>query len=129
MRTEVTPSTSSAAAVTASARAGVVMMLVGSDEPAGKCWASTSCPVTDSGCTRNCSVWDRPVRRPAMPDPSAARRSRLTMATGTGRLVTTAPTLDQKPLRVGSSWPGRGTNGQNSPRPNSSSAAGRTSRA
>ena len=44
----------------------------------------------------------------------------------TGRRVTNPPTRDHTPVRVGSSWPTFGTNGQNNRRPNSTIAAGST---
>ena len=124
-----TPSTAPTASRACSAEPSGTSTVVGCEEPAGKCSASTSWPVTDSGVARNCSVSERPLRSPASGSASTASTSSAATVTATGRVVTNDATRAQRPVRVGSSWPTRGTNGQNRRRPKIVIAAGSTSSA
>ena len=107
-RTDCTPSTPATAARTAAALSAGAMTTVGWDAPAGKCRASTCCPVTDSGFARNCSVWDRPLVMPTRGSASSTSSATPTAVTSRGRAVTTAATLAQKPsarrLVVADAW-------------------------
>ena len=111
---------------TASARCAEAMTTVGSVSPLGKCSASVEYPSTDSACTRNCSVWDRPSGVARMPVHSSASAPIETAATGAGRRATADATRCQTPLSVSARAPILGMNGQNSFRPNRPSSGGST---
>ncbi len=122
---DTTPGTPFAAATTASTDAGFVSTAAGADEPAGNALASVSEPSTASGFTRNCSFWLSPTETPIEPSAITTSTRVAPMPTTFGRRCTSSPMRPQN--RPSRGWsPTRGTKGQNSPRPNTTIAAGST---
>ena len=112
------------AAVTVARSALGAMTRVGSPDPAGKCWPSTSSPITESGLPVNESVCERPRvfswPANAMATPSSAV---VTSQVDRGRRPTLRATLDHTPDSFSSTSSWRGTLGQNTQRPSSTSNA------
>ena len=126
-RADATPSTALAAAATAGAASGFGQHGDRLGAPAGNARARVSAPATASGFARNCSVSDSPVRSPAAQGEDGEEqggRAADLAAAGAQQLAEAAP---DRPS--GTAPPTRGTNGQNRPRPKSTSAAGSTNRA
>ena len=103
--------------------------MAGEVAPAGKASASTSWPIAASGATLNCSVEDRPTFTPVAPKLKIAKIAKPAIETITGRLLTPRPSFAQRPFSDLFTPPNFGTNGQNKPRPNTTIAAGSTTKA
>ena len=124
---ETTPGVDVIACSTSAVFAVEAMTRVGSVRPLGKWSASVSYPLTDSACTRNCSVCERPTGVVARPRHSSIRPVIATAETRAGLRATASATRCQMPLSVRAFAPTLGTNGQNSRLPNSASSGGSTS--
>ena len=107
----------------------MAITIAGDVAPAGKASASTSWPTAASGATLNCSVEESPTFTPVAPKLKIARITKPAIETMTGRLLTPRPSLAQRPFSDLFTPPNFGTNGQNKPRPKTTIAAGRTTRA
>ena len=129
MVTRGPPGTPEAAARTCSAADVREITTTGWELPGVKARLSVSWPVMASTRSRNRSVCDRPLRTPTIPSASTASAPTLTAVMMTGLRDTAAPTRDHRPVRAGSGRPSLGANGQNSPLPKATIAAGRTSSA
>ena len=129
MVTSATPLTFSAADATSSSKPLLAITIAGDVDPAGKASANTSWPTAASGATRNCSVEESPTFTPVAPKLKIARMINPAIDTITGRLLTPRPSLAQRPFSDLFTPPNFGTKGQNKPRPKTTIAAGRTTKA
>ena len=128
---EATPGTAAARDTTCWALPAEVTTTVGSALPAGKDRPMRSAAAIASGFWRNCSLVGSPVRTCVRPTLSAPSRARPATTKTTGRADT------RRPMRCQTEWsestsaacPSRGTSGQNTQRPKSTSVVGRTTRA
>jgi len=84
-------------------------------------------PLTDSACTRNCSVCDKPVGVVSRPVHSAASAAIAAVATTAGLRATASAMRCHTPLSVRGFAPTCGMNGQNNRLPKSPRSGGRTS--
>ncbi len=108
----------------------MVITCTGSVVPAGKESASRWAAVIASGSWRNWSAGSRPVLIESVPLASTARPAIVTATKVRGRRATALPTRCQIEWESTSTVsPTRGTRGQKTHRPNSTSAAGSTTSA
>ena len=129
MVTSATPLTFSAAAATSSSNPLFAITIAGDVAPAGNASARTSWPTAASGATRNCSVEESPTFTPVAPKLRIAKITKPAIETITGRLLTPRPSFAQRPFSDLFTPPNFGTNGQNKPRPKTTIAAGKTTKA
>ena len=100
---------------------------VGLEVPAGKDSARRSPAAIASGSSRNWSARPSPVSTRSSPIASSARTAVVVPTSSAGRRCTTPPTRRQSEVCSASGVaPSRGTRGQNTHRPHSTSRAGST---
>ena len=129
IRAESTPSTPSTAPSTSSGVSRVTTW-TGSLVPAGKDSPSRSAAEMASGRCRNWSAGSRPVVIEVVPIARSARAATVPATKVRGRLATASPTRRHTPRESTSTGsPTRGTLGQKTQRPKSTSAAGSTTSA
>ncbi len=125
-----TPGTVRAATTTASAAPGRARIVAGADAPAGKCRSSRCWPVSEPTSLVNMSLWVMPVFSVNAPAATASSASAVPTQTRRGRRPTPRASRAQTPWSAATSAAvdsaKRGTNGQNSHRPHTTSSAGRS---
>ena len=103
------------------------MTRVGSVRPLGKWAASVSYPLTDSACTRNASVCDRPIGVLSSPVHKIASAAMATAATRPGLRATASATRCQITAVCKGFGPDARDEWPEQPRPHSTSRGGSTS--
>ena len=125
--TDTMPGVAWNACCTVEACAAFEMTTTGALLPAGKCFASTVSPTTESGWPRNASLFVRPLAlRSTEPMASTTSAAAVPTQTMRGRPAIRRPVRAHMPLAVGSADPYDGRFGQNTQRPQITSNAGRS---